>query len=371
VVDRTAIDGGSGNDVSPALHGTVMAMMAAAPTNGWGMVGTAPQSIQIISVRILQPGQTSFPFSAYATGISVCLQLRKRYDIRVINLSLGDSEVPSGRNYELVGDAILEADDYGVAVVAAAGNDDGSSVEYPAAYPSALSVGASDTNGGVFCSFSNRGEGLRMIAPGCDLDGADPSSGATTYNYWQGTSEASAITSAALTALYAYRPDLSPQAAEQALASANHGVLNIAQAFLNAGLGQLVSEAEVAVPHTQHSIAPSQPTSSQSPPSPDPAIITVSFQRPRTQFKRLKKRLLLVLSNRPADARTQVRYLGYRRHSHRLCVLRIITSTLTTLTLPASGVVEISVRYTDPYDRERSSSWTSLRLPTVLYKNHA
>src|ERR1700731_329801 len=36
VVDRTAIDGGSGNDVSPSTHGTVLAMMAAAPANGWG-----------------------------------------------------------------------------------------------------------------------------------------------------------------------------------------------------------------------------------------------------------------------------------------------------------------------------------------------
>src|ERR1019366_1054817 len=43
---RTAIDGGSGEDVSPTLHGTVLAMMAAAPANGWGMVGTAPRSIQ-------------------------------------------------------------------------------------------------------------------------------------------------------------------------------------------------------------------------------------------------------------------------------------------------------------------------------------
>ncbi len=56
VVDRTAIDGGSGDDVSPTLHGTVLAMMAGAPANGWGMVGTAPRSIQIVSVRILRAG---------------------------------------------------------------------------------------------------------------------------------------------------------------------------------------------------------------------------------------------------------------------------------------------------------------------------
>ena len=51
VVERTALDGGSGNDVSSTLHGTVLAMMAGAPANGWGMVGTASRAIQIVSVE--------------------------------------------------------------------------------------------------------------------------------------------------------------------------------------------------------------------------------------------------------------------------------------------------------------------------------
>ena len=88
----------------------------------------------------------------------------------------------------MLGNAVQEASDYGVALVAAAGNDDGGPREYPAAYPGVLSVGATDTQGGGFCSFSNRGEGLRLLAPGCDLDGAEPTSGAPDYNYWQGTS---------------------------------------------------------------------------------------------------------------------------------------------------------------------------------------
>ena len=65
-------------------------MMAGAPANGWGMVGTAPQAIQIVSVRILEPGQTTFPFSAYASGITACLELRHNYNIRVINLVARD-----------------------------------------------------------------------------------------------------------------------------------------------------------------------------------------------------------------------------------------------------------------------------------------
>src|ERR1022692_3740399 len=79
VVERTALDGGSGGDVSPSLHGTVLAMMAGAPANGWGMVGTAPRAIRIVSVRILKPGQTTFPYTAYASGITECLELRHKY----------------------------------------------------------------------------------------------------------------------------------------------------------------------------------------------------------------------------------------------------------------------------------------------------
>ena len=157
VVERTALDGGSGNDVSPTLHGTVLAMMAGAPANGWGMVGTAPRTIQIVSVRILEPGQTAFPFDAYAAGITACLRVRQQHNVRVINLSLGTSESPSEESYEALTNAVERATNYGVAVVAAAGNDDGGAVEYPAAYPGVLAIGATDTQGGGFCSFSNRG----------------------------------------------------------------------------------------------------------------------------------------------------------------------------------------------------------------------
>jgi hypothetical protein len=364
VIDRTAIDGGPPNDVSPTLHGTVMAMMAGAPTNGWGMIGTAPKSIHIISVRILEPGQTSFPFTSYAAGITACLRVRKQYDIKVINLSLGDPETPSSEDYETVGNAIEEASDYGVQIVAAAGNDDGGPIGYPAAYPGVLSIGAADTQGGSFCPFSNRGEGLRMIAAGCDLDGADPASGVADYNYWQGTSEASDLAASALDALDSYQSNLAPQAAEEDLANANHGVLDIAQAFRDAGLGQIVSEGEAAEPRT--ATAPTLPPA-ESPQSVQPSstmTVITRFQRPRVKLKRLMRRLLLLLDARPREARAQVRYLGHHGRSHRLTLLRTITGTFTSLTLPASGVVEVSVRYADPYDLERSSPWTNLPLPT-------
>ncbi len=359
VVERIALDGGTGEDVSSTMHGTVLAMMAGAPANGWGMVGTAARAVQIVSVRILEPGKTTFPFSAYATGIDACLRVRSHYNVRVINLSLGTSESPSGRDYEMLGNAVQEASDYGVAIVAAAGNDDGGAVEYPAAHPGVLSVGATDTQGGGFCSFSNRGEGLRLLAPGCDLDGADPVTGAPNYNYWQGTSEASAIAAAALDALDSYQPGLSPETAEKDLTEANKGVLDIAQTFRNAGLGAIVTAGEAAEPGAQ----PNATAGSSAQPMTPLASMTHPFARPRVRLKRVKHRLVLALSGRPGEAHVQVRYLGHRGHSRQLHVLRTLHGVFASLTLPTSGVVEVSVRYTDPYDVERASQWTTLRLP--------
>jgi hypothetical protein len=362
VVDRTAIDGGSGDDVSPTAHGTVLAMMAAAPANGWGMVGTAPRAVQIVSVRIVEPGKTTFPFSSYAAGITICLQLRHKYDIHAVNLSLGSSEAPSAQGYEAVGNAVQEATDYGVAVVAAAGNDDGGAVQYPAAYPGVLSVGATDTQGGGFCSFSNRGGGLRLLAPGCDLDGADPGSGAANFNYWQGTSESSAIAASSLDALESYRPDLSPAAAEEMLASADNGVLNVAGAFRNAGLGAIISAGEAAEPGAAP--ATSQEKSPESVPPSNAMTLTRPFARPVARFKRIRGRLVLVLTGRPSEAHAEVRYLGRRRHSLHLKVLRTVQGVFSQLTMPSSGIVEVSLRYVDAYDVGRAGPWITLKVPT-------
>ena len=75
---------------------------------------------------------------------------------------------------------------------------------------------------------------------------------------------------------------------------------------------------------------------------------------------------MLLLSDRPGEARAQVRYLGHRGRSRRLSILRTLHGAFTSITLPASGIIEISVRYTDPYDVHRASPWTTLKLqPTA------
>jgi hypothetical protein len=91
--------------------------------------------------------------------------------------------------------------------------------------------------------------------------------------------------------------------------------------------------------------------------------LTRPFARPQARLKRVKHRLVLALTGRPQEAEVQVRYLGHRGRSRKVRILRTLHGAFTNLTLPASGVAEVSVRYIDPYDVERASPWTTLRLP--------
>jgi len=386
VVYRSAIDGGSGNDASPDSHGTIMAMMAAAPANGWGMVGTAPTAIQIVSVRILEPGQTTFPFAYYTAAINVCLQLQSEYNIKAINLSLGTTQTPSSTDYTAISNAVEQANNYGIDVVAAAGNDTGGPLDYPAALPDVLSVGATDALAGGYCSFSNRGSGLRLLAPGCDLDAADPTSGVADENYWQGTSEASVIAAAALTALRAYAPALTPQAAENDLAGADNGTLDIAQAFQSAGLANVVTAgtaAAAAFPSPSGQPAPATPAGASAPSGSqstggapalsggDPLGLLV---KPTVALTRRGRRITAVFANRRPYATVQLRLLGYATHTRRLVVRRSLQADAGRFTFAPGGAVELQARYRDSYDLQHTSPWTTIRLPrasTSSAKNKA
>ena len=131
---------GSPGDVSADEHGTLMAMFAAAPANGWGMIGAAPSAVRIISVRVAQPGETGEGLGYFPAGITECLRYQQTYNIKVISLSLGSSSLESSPQATL-NEQITVAHDYGIDVVAAAGNDSGS-LQNPADDSTVLSVGA-------------------------------------------------------------------------------------------------------------------------------------------------------------------------------------------------------------------------------------
>jgi len=149
--------GGSDDDHNG--HGTHVAGIVAGGGIPGGVYGVAPKA-SLLAVKVLGD-DGSGRLSDIIDGLDWCV----KQGAPVANLSLG-TPVP----HPLLKKAVDQAKAAGVLVVAAAGNSGPrpQTLEYPAAYESALAVGACDRSGGV-ASFSSRGEGLDVVAPGKDI----------------------------------------------------------------------------------------------------------------------------------------------------------------------------------------------------------
>jgi hypothetical protein len=269
----------------PDGHGTVMAMVMAAPRNGWGMVGLAPTSVRVYNMKALPRGATTFPFAYYAVGIEECRQLHAhRYpSMAVINLSLGGARVLSIPELARLDNFTQAAHSSQIDVVGAAGNEAGT-VLYPAADPSIFAVGAGDVGAslGSLCAFASRGEGLDLVAPGCDtltggLEVAFEDDGSPAVG--SGSSQASAIVAATLASMRAYDPLLSWSQAEGCLTgTARGGALDVRAAFDACGLEAIVAAGEFeersaeppagVLSTTTVSAAPKPPSGRLVPPAP-------------------------------------------------------------------------------------------------------
>jgi len=329
---REAIDGGDPGDVAANKHGTRMAMMAAGAVNGWGMIGTAPGAVRIVSVRIVSPGSDVVSYADFDRGITECQHYQPLYNIKVISLSLGGF---SGGADASVQDQIDSARHYGMNVLAAAGNDGTPTVDFPASYQPVLPVTAMGRSHGL-CAFSDRGPAIRLLAPGCGLDSADPLTGTPHFGVEQGTSEATAIAAAALGALRAYRPDLTTDQAEGLLTAAASGRLDIAAGFRAAGLGSVIASGSARL----GSLAP-----------------------PHASLRRQERRLILKLSGRPPRVRALVRVRGRRGSSRRPRTIQTLEVNGPGITFPAVGAVSVSVRYVDVGHPAKRSREVTLRVP--------
>lgn len=188
VSDPTSGGDGDGRDADPTdpggrdnidgtseYHGTHVAGIVAAKSNdGFGVSGVAP-GVRILPLRAsgVTGGTVSDLADAirYAAGLSVPGPATPlAAPLRVVNISLGTSQDTT----ELA-DACQAASDAGVLVVAAAGNSGVGTLLFPAAYATALGVGAVDGRL-VRASYSNTGAELDCVGPGGNNDrdvGAD------------------------------------------------------------------------------------------------------------------------------------------------------------------------------------------------------
>ncbi|MGI5240497.1 S8 family serine peptidase [Dactylosporangium sp. CA-139066] len=236
-------------------HGTHMAGIIIANDTATGTVGLAPKA-KLTSIKV---GTSNGAVDASQMIAAIDWVVAHRNDdpanpIRVINLSYGTGGTP---NYwtDPVQFAAEQAWKAGIVVVAAVGNS-GKQMTDPATDQFILNVGSTDTNGtlsasddtiSTFTSLTYNGPANRrtdLLAPGQSiLSLADPGSNidgsyasarvGTTLFRGSGTSQATAVTSAAVALLLQARPSLTPDQAKYLLMN-NGTVLTAGNA---AGLG--------------------------------------------------------------------------------------------------------------------------------------
>lgn len=139
-------------------HGTAVAgIIAAQANNGIGIAGVCWEC-EIMPVKVL--GSDGFGTdSDVANGIIWAAN----NGADVINLSLGGTS-----DSTTLAAAVKYAQDKGVVVVAAAGNDGGDTPNYPAAYSGVISVGAVDRSDNRY-AWSSHGSWVQVDAPGCTI----------------------------------------------------------------------------------------------------------------------------------------------------------------------------------------------------------
>jgi subtilisin len=137
-------------------HGTHVAGIIAALNNSIGVVGVGPK-IDLYAIKVLNASG-----SGYLSDVIEGLDWARTHGMQVVNMSLGTSQ-----DVQSFHDAILNAYNAGVVIVAAAGNS-GGAVSYPAAYPEVIAVSATDQSNQI-ASFSSRGPEIDLAAPGVGI----------------------------------------------------------------------------------------------------------------------------------------------------------------------------------------------------------
>ena len=177
-------------------HGTHVAGTAGAlGDNGLGVVGVAYEA-SLIPIKIFSTGNP-VSYSRAAQAIALADQV----GADIVNMSFGGTWLSVTLH-----NAVVQAHDDGVLLVAAAGNNDNEKRFYPAAYPEVMAVGATDSLDNR-ASFSNCGDWVDIAAPGVGIKSTWAST-PSSYHNDDGTSMSSPHVAGAAALLLAADPTL-------------------------------------------------------------------------------------------------------------------------------------------------------------------
>lgn len=135
-------------------HGNSVAGLIAASENGEGITGINPNA-EIYSIRVLDDNNQA-PISRVIEGIYMAIHAK----VNIINMSFGVNTYS-----EALHQAIKDANNAGILLIAAAGNTGSQGVQYPAAFDEVMAVGSVDKRGDIAKS-SAVGKEIEIMAPG-------------------------------------------------------------------------------------------------------------------------------------------------------------------------------------------------------------
>lgn len=156
-------------------HGTHVAGIIAAEMNGAGVVGVAPEA-SLYAVKVLDALGAGY-LSDTISGIEWAVENK----MDIVSMSLGLST-----DSQALAIACANAYEAGVLLIAAAGNNYGGDVVYPARYSSVIAVGALNEDDSTN-AMSAIGQDMELVAPGA---GIYSTTAYGNYYYLTGTSQA-------------------------------------------------------------------------------------------------------------------------------------------------------------------------------------
>ena len=195
------------NQASPDFHGThVAGIIAANKNNNVGGYGVNP-NVNILAIDVFD---RQFFASDYSIAQGILHAVEK--GAKVINLSLG-GPIRS----PILEEAVNQALEKNVVIVAAAGNTGDASAEYPAAYEGVISVGSVNEEKKL-SNFSTYGSSIDLVAPGENIYSTYYDyEKKSTYLELSGTSMAAPIVSGTASLLLSKYPQLTPTQVEYIL----------------------------------------------------------------------------------------------------------------------------------------------------------
>lgn len=138
-------------------HGTALAGIICADPNSGDITGINP-NVDLYSVKVLDHNLQA-PISKIIEGIYWGIE----NDIDIINMSFGTTVYS-----ETLHNAIKDAKNSGILLIASAGNNVEEGVLYPAAFQEVIAVGSTDNNGELVSDYAN-GDKVEVLAPGTKI----------------------------------------------------------------------------------------------------------------------------------------------------------------------------------------------------------